>query len=905
MKDEKYYRSKEFTQYIDKIENYDQRCMIIMDLEDTYLQNVKDIFNVVQEKWIQSLFQNASNEIIEYVKENGQMEMNASNYVVSLIQSIGKYQMARSISDQGVDVYRTYHRKIKDLLMKVSPLKKNSVLWMFEKNKDSILKAASELEQVDGFLSSMEQIEKEIKQIEVFDFISDFKKKEAQYCEILNGIVKQKVYDQTIAFQPDFKKLNEELNNMEEISILLETIFEKEKTLVKNIVGMSSYIKKETCHQQMGAISIDEVKRMIPGIRLNALKEEGFQTMADLDKASVIQLGQIHGISDEGAYRLKNVVHKFERDVEANSHVQLNPDKSDTYQDDLVQNLYSYILYKDDFEKAKQWNQDGILEIIQFLKDNNSKLKWVCSSVEKKKKIQDSIQTLENLDKQKMEEWKYSLSTWKDMIPDVAVSWEAFHKQAADFYAVLDQFNPGVLQGASYYGLPENLAKQIEDEKIFPNGLLVSLRRYQEWGVKYILHQKKVLLGDEMGLGKTIQAIACMVSLKNVGATHFMVVCPLSVLINWCREIETKSRLDVVKIHGQARQEAFQHWLNNGGVAVTTYETTGYISLPKEFKYSMLVVDEAHFIKNPLAHRSIHVTNISKQAEQILFMTGTALENNVDEMVKLIQDLQPDVGKEIEHMKHISNAQGFKEKVAGVYYRRKREDVLNELPDLIEKEEWCELLEEEKKLYHQSIQNKKFADARRVSWNVENLNESSKALRLKEIVEQAKEDNRKVIVFSFFLDTIQKIKSYLGDICLDPITGSTNPEQRQRIIDTFDDTKAGSVLLAQIIAGGTGLNIQSASVIVICEPQFKPSIENQAISRAYRMGQTQSVFVHRLLCVNTVDEKISKLLQSKQEIFDAFADDSISAKESLELDQTSFQKIIEEEIERIKKEGYA
>ena len=84
----------------------------------------------------------------------------------------------------------------------------------------------------------------------------------------------------------------------------------------------------------------------------------------------------------------------------------------------------------------------------------------------------------------------------------------------------------------SFYGLPEELAKEIQDECFFPDGLLVTLRRYQEWGVKYILHQKNVLLGDEMGLGKTIQAIAAMVSLRNTGAKYFLVVCPASVIIN-------------------------------------------------------------------------------------------------------------------------------------------------------------------------------------------------------------------------------------------------------------------------------------------------------------------------------------------------------------------------------------
>ena len=106
-------------------------------------------------------------------------------------------------------------------------------------------------------------------------------------------------------------------------------------------------------------------------------------------------------------------------------------------------------------------------------------------------------------------------------------------------------------------------------------------------------------------------------------------------------------------------------------------------------------------------------------------------------------------------------------------------------------------------------------------------------------------------------------------------------------------------MLAQIQAGGTGLNIQSASVVILCEPQFKPSIENQAISRAYRMGQVRNVLVYRLLCQDTVDERITEMLARKQAEFDAFADKSESAKESLELDEKTFGNIIKEEIDRI------
>jgi SNF2 family DNA or RNA helicase len=139
----------------------------------------------------------------------------------------------------------------------------------------------------------------------------------------------------------------------------------------------------------------------------------------------------------------------------------------------------------------------------------------------------------------------------------------------------------------------------------------------------------------------------------------------------------------------------------------------------------------------------------------------------------------------------------------------------------------------------------------------------------------------------------------LGDRCTEAINGSVPPQRRQEIIDAFDKAPAGTVLPAQIQSGGTGLNIQTASVVIICEPQFKPSTENQAISRAYRMGQTRNVLVYRLLCENTVDERITALLEAKQAIFDAYADRSVAADESLELDEKSFGNIIDEEIERI------
>ena len=206
---------------------------------------------------------------------------------------------------------------------------------------------------------------------------------------------------------------------------------------------------------------------------------------------------------------------------------------------------------------------------------------------------------------------------------------------------------------------------------------------------------------------------------------------------------------------------------------------------------------------------------------------------------------------------------------------------------------------EEKAVYLDAIKEQNFMAARRVSWNVDDLTKSSKAQRLLEIIADAREQERKVLIFSFFLDTVAKIAALLGDSCMEPITGSVSPQRRQEIIDEFDRAPAGTALAAQIQSGGTGLNIQSASVVILCEPQLKPSIENQAISRAYRMGQARSVLVYRLLCDDTVDERIMDILAEKQNEFDAFADESKAADDTLELDAAAVADIMQAEQQAI------
>ena len=137
-------------------------------------------------------------------------------------------------------------------------------------------------------------------------------------------------------------------------------------------------------------------------------------------------------------------------------------------------------------------------------------------------------------------------------------------------------------------------------------------------------------------------------------------------------------------------------------------------------------------------------------------------------------------------------------------------------------------------------------------------------------------------------------------IYLEPITGAVSPQRRQEILDEFKAKDDKKVLVAQIQAGGTGLNIQTASVVIFCEPQIKPSLETQAVSRAYRMGQLRSVLVYRLLCDDTVDERITELLKEKQTLFNEFADESVVGEENIRLTEAQMsQNIIKAEQDRL------
>ena len=660
--------------------------------------------------------------------------------------------------------------------------------------------------------------------------------------------------------------------------------------------------------EQLRGFEVESLSQRRSGIRVKALRDAGYNTIEDVFCATVSNLASVHGISEDAANIIKTESRKMAQDVQKTVKLKISSDDRKPEITALLTAVYSFIRNKAVVDSTESIDKSSKIAVkgIDAFSGLNNVFSWVFLPDRGRAYYSGIYRELSSLIDS---DYPRAITAFHARVAHIerynsTEVWGHFANHSIDYFNVLEQLVPGILgNGDTLYGLPEDLAREIQDQTFFPQGLKVTLRRYQEWGVKYILHQERVLLGDEMGLGKTVQALGTMVSLRNTGATHFLVVCPASVLPNWCKEIDRKSEFRSTKVHGAYRQKAIDEWAKSGGVAVTTYETTSLITLPGDFQYDLLVVDEAHYIKNADARRSKSVRELSNKARRLLFMTGTALENRVDEMISLIDVLRPTLANRIRSIAFMSSAPQFREQIAPVYYRRKRDDVLTELPDVIDNEELCELLPEEESLYERAVLTKHQTGIRRVSWTIDDLNKSSKARRMREIIADAEEDDRKVLVFSFYRDTLKAISAFLGSRCTQIINGSVPVERRQEIIDEFEEMPAGSVLLAQIGAGGTGLNIQAASVVIICEPQLKPSTENQAIARAHRMGQSRMVLVYRLLAVDTIDERIEDMLKEKQAIFDAFADKSAAAdatnREESQIDDKTLGKLILDEIDRI------
>ncbi len=682
----------------------------------------------------------------------------------------------------------------------------------------------------------------------------------------------------------NFKELNTLIDYLTSTEAGLRDIFREAAAKEEEIRSTAASLRERHVMESLGRIPVDELRNSKAGIRVSALEAAGYRDFADLARADRRTLLGVNGIGEKQAAAISAAITAFRNRIAADTVIRLDPDALSPEEVRLILAAASYLESREirrDTGPAAEELGTRLGNILPRIGVRN-RLKWFFTGRKRKEAQLEALEELDALAASPVFRLAANLLQQYRELPVLSEADAAadFRGNSAAYYAVLEKIAGNVSAPSAGSGIPAELAAAVDALKLDLSGFRGELRGYQEFGVKYILSQKRVLLGDDMGLGKTIQTIAAMTHLSAGRVkSHFLVVCPAGVLVNWVREIRRFSVIPAYLLHGEGMEEAFAAWYDGGGAAVTNYESMGKIAgrLEGNIALPLLVIDEAHYIKNPNAMRSRLVRGLDDESESILLLTGTPIENRVGEMCSLIDFIRPDMAGEVRSAAALSRTDEFREMLAPVYLRRKREDVLHELPPVEEKEEWCAMTEADRRAYAEQILKKNFMAARRIGFLQDDTGSSSKAARLLELCMEAEAAGRKTIVYSFFRETIRKAGILLKDRCAGTITGSTPAGDRQAVIDRFGDAPAGSVLLCQIQAGGTGLNIQAASVIVLCEPQVKPSLENQAIARAWRMGQLQSVEVHRLLCEDSVDEAVMERLGEKQQEFDSYAEESSMA----------------------------
>ena len=455
---------------------------------------------------------------------------------------------------------------------------------------------------------------------------------------------------------------------------------------------------------------------------------------------------------------------------------------------------------------------------------------------------------------------------------------EDFARRSAEYFTTLQAIVPhaaGVLAARGL--LPADLVARVDAHPLDTSLLRVALRGYQEFGTRFALEQGRVLLGDEMGLGKTVQALAAIAHLAADGHRRFLVVCPASLLANWEHEVRSRTALPAHRIHGTSRADALAAWERDGGIGLTTFEGLAHVPLdatehaPDLARVGLLVIDEAQQVKNPRAARSKLAARWARSCARVLLMSGTPMDNRLDDFLALVEILQPGLSASIPGHLGLVGPEAFRRAVAHVYLRRNQADVLVELPDVVASDDWVELGAPEERAYRAAVEAGNLMAMRQAAWHASGTT-PAKLARLLEIVDEATDEGRSVLVFSYFRATLDLVATTLaarGIAVHGPLTGDVPVSRRGALVDGFSADDA-SVLVSQISVGGTGLNLQAASVVVLCEPQLTPSLEDQAVARAHRMGQVRAVRVHRLLGSGGVDERIVEILAGKREVFDGY-----------------------------------
>jgi superfamily II DNA or RNA helicase len=447
-------------------------------------------------------------------------------------------------------------------------------------------------------------------------------------------------------------------------------------------------------------------------------------------------------------------------------------------------------------------------------------------------------------------------------------------------------------------------------EKIHPGEALhATLRHYQELGVRWLWFISQLGLGaclaDDMGLGKTIQVLALLLVIKQRGATSpHLIVVPASLLGNWLNEFERFApslRVRVVHPSAGTLHPDKKAPLTEVDVVLTTYGGIVRWAWLTEEAWHLVVLDEAQAIKNPGSQQTRAVKRLHSRRR--LALTGTPVENRLSDLWSLFDFLSPRLlGSHAEFIRYLKKIAAeepvdygpLRALVRPYILRRLKTDksVIADLPEKTELKAWCALTPKQAALYEQALkelsgQMEGKAGIQRhgavlafllrlkqicnhpSQWlgdNQYHAEDSGKFFRLRELAETIAAKQEKVLVFTQFREMTRPLAAFLetvfgrAGLILD---GATPVRERQGLVDAFQDPAGPPFFVLSLKAGGTGLNLTAASHVIHFDRWWNPAVENQATDRAYRIGQTKNVLVHKFTCRGTVEEKIDALIQSK------------------------------------------
>jgi SNF2 family DNA or RNA helicase len=618
-------------------------------------------------------------------------------------------------------------------------------------------------------------------------------------------------------------------------------------------------------------------------LRLAPIEKAGFRTVGDVLNAPPDSLGEAPGVGPQTAAQAAAAARQMRLALEEKTRVRIDAEDRTARQTELVTALRGYEVATSvlpprvpDLAPLAARLAGGLGPAERATSRLRLFFTW---PARRKRESLDALAELAALlrDREVVRARKRLATAAKKRQPKPWWVWKDYLARPVDYNGLLIEVAELAPDEESSQGfLPADIAERVRRFRLDQSLLNVSLRAYQSFGAKFALVQGRVIIGDEMGLGKTVEALAVLCHLAAGRETHFLVVCPASVVINWTREVRQHTKLEVHRLHGVEREESYKAWAAKGGVAVTTFEALRTMTPVPGVRLGALVVDEAHYAKNPGAQRTKAVSGWARRSRRVLFLTGTPMENRVEEFRALVGHLRPQLAEDIRLQDGALGSASFRKTVAPVYLRRNQDDVLSELPPRLETDEWVELEGPALAAYRTAVDKGNFMAMRRAAFDPGTIEGSAKLRRLAEVAGEAADGGRKVVVFSYFRDVLDSVTRVLGEEVPDarvigPLTGDVRPPERQAMVDEFTAVKGPAMLVAQIKAGGVGLNVQAASVVILAEPQLTPAIEEQAIARAHRMGQVRRVDVHRLLCADSVDQRILELLHGKRLAFDEYA----------------------------------